>query len=431
MYIYNHYRSLLLCIFFIIPLGLFSYQFLWTVQLQSRRSLGNISAITFALSDLRLIRRNRWRWQNLQSKYISINSSQLWIKSPNYDKPRIVYKCDHFCGGLGDRFRGIVTCFLLSLVTDRQFMIHMTHPLDIKDYLSPNIYNWTFVQRRKGMKYSSKTYHAIDKQPNFENFIRSESFTKTFSLYDNIEIRTNLDLVPDIFRNPHLRNNKIIKMFLQDVPLAKLNMHILFPLFFEILFQPNINIVKALEPILETIENGFTLTCIHLRTGQNPSNRFDAPFRDRVSAVEDILNFLDKTISNKEEHTRIFATADSDVALSKVVDHFGNKTITVPGPILHVDHPRGVSDVHGGFLKVIIEFYLLGECHTSILMASGFSTLANRRRLEPYHNLFKYNHSTRRIKICHDIYESAQSPRNIPLHLYCRVVLNNTYSEIW
>ena len=55
-------------------------------------------------------------------------------------------------------------------------------------------------------------------------------------------------------------------MFLQNISFAKLNMHTLFPLFFEILFQPNVGITRTFEPILEKIEIGFISTRIHLQT---------------------------------------------------------------------------------------------------------------------------------------------------------------------
>ncbi|CAF1993377.1 unnamed protein product [Rotaria magnacalcarata] len=215
-----------------------------------------------------------------------------------------------------------------------------------------------------------------------------------------------------------------MKIFLDNLPIERLTLHNLFPLFFEVLFQPTLEIVNALEPILQIIENGYTLTCIHLRMGKNPSNPFDALFQNRATAVDDILDYLNRTKLGRKRNTRMFVASDSEQALSSMFAQFQNQTISVSGPILHVDRPTNAVNVVHGFLKVIVEFYLLGECDASILTASGFSALANRRRIDPYHNLFKYDDLNRRIERCHDVYEYEKSPKPGSVPLYCRIVFN-------
>ncbi|CAF1142483.1 unnamed protein product [Rotaria sordida] len=270
----------------------------------------------------------------------------------------------------------------------------------------------------------------MDVEPNFANEIQSTQFIETWAKYDDIEISTNLDLISDIFRNPLIQNNTIIKMFLLNIALEKLTLHNLFPFIFEIQFEPTLEVVNALKPILQVIANGYTLTCIHLRMGQNPSNPVDARFENRDLAPEDIIDFLNRTNLRKMQHTRLFVTSDSEQASSKIVSQFPNQTITISGPILHIDRPKNRNDTSRGVLKVIADFYALGECHTSILTPSGFSGLANRRRIEPYQNLFKYDVSNRRIERCHDIYEYGKPPKTVDVSLYCRVIFNYSSREM-
>ncbi|CAF1329070.1 unnamed protein product, partial [Rotaria sordida] len=209
-------------------------------------------------------------------------------------------------------------------------------------------------------------------------------------------------------------------MFLLNIALEKLTLHNLFSFFFEILFQPSLEVANALKHILQVIENGYMLTCIHLRMGQNPSNPLDDRFEARDLTVEDIIDFLNRTNLRKMRHTRLFAASDSEQALLKIVSQFSNQTITISGPILHIDRPANLNDLGRGFLKVVIDFYALGECDTSILTPSGFSGLANRRRIEPYRNLFKYDVVNRRIERCHDIYEYGKQPKTVGVLSYCR-----------
>ena len=70
---------------------------------------------------------------------------------------------------------------------------------------------------------------------------------------------------------------------------------------------------------------------------------------DYVLAVEDILIFLDKMASQIVANTPVLISCGSCVVVFEVVDHFGNKPITILGTILHVDYPRSVSDVSCGF----------------------------------------------------------------------------------
>ncbi|MCC7515692.1 MAG: hypothetical protein IT212_13465 [Bacteroidia bacterium] len=364
------------------------------------------------------------RWLRLQDNYQSINISSLWVTSHKLTGKKLIYKCKTFCGGLGDRLRGIITCFILALASDRQFMIDMTHPLDIKNYLLPNMYNWTINNKTSNSNGTRKTITGIDNDPNLQNEIRNRNFIDAWSKYDVIEIYTNIDYVSLIFQNSLIQKNKIMKMFLDNLPIERLTLHNLFPLLFEILFQPNFDVINVLEPILQITEDGYTLTCIHLRMGKNPSNPLDDLFQNRDSAVEDVINFLNTTKLRRKRNTRIFVASDSEKALSNMYAQFQNQTISIPGPILHVDRPANSANIVRGYFKVVAEFYLLGECDTSILTASGFSALANRRRIDPYHHLFKYDDLNRRIERCHDVYEYEKTPKPASVPLYCRIVFN-------
>ena len=59
-------------------------------------------------------------------------------RSMNY----LVYMCDIKCGGLADRQRGIISAYLLALLTDRKFVVDMTYPCEMEQFWIPNEYNW-------------------------------------------------------------------------------------------------------------------------------------------------------------------------------------------------------------------------------------------------------------------------------------------------
>ena len=377
-----------------------------------------------------LVHSNRQRWSRLKDTFPGMDIGLLWTRRQNsYSRRKtLIYACKSFCGGFGDRMLGIMTSYVLALITDRHFMIDMTHPLDVVEFLRPNLYNWTFVKPKNSTPRSSISVSAIDFPYEFLSNMHSRPFQREWIKYDDITLFTNLDLVADILRNPFVQKAPIVAMLAEHLPRVQMNTHRLFPLLFDILFSPTPRIVKTLQPILEPIQNGCTLICLHVRMGSNPSNPLDGEFKDRGSAVNDTLSFLNQSKWMDDSTSRLFVTSDSALAMKKFADRYPNRTLTVPGPILHIDRPASGVNLTEGFIKVIADFYALGECHTSILTPSGYSALANRRRRAPYDRLYKYDPPKRRIERCHDVYtfRGNESQGTVINAKYCRVVSNGS-----
>ena len=62
-------------------------------------------------------------------------------------RPRIIYNCEsdrmgRFCGGMGDRFRGMISTFYLSILSNRRFELFHPVPLPLQRYLRPHLLNW-------------------------------------------------------------------------------------------------------------------------------------------------------------------------------------------------------------------------------------------------------------------------------------------------
>ena len=63
---------------------------------------------------------------------------------PDCEGKLLVYECETaWCGGLGDREKGIMSAFLLALLTDRTLVIDHRKTCDIKKFLKPNLYDWS------------------------------------------------------------------------------------------------------------------------------------------------------------------------------------------------------------------------------------------------------------------------------------------------
>lgn len=63
------------------------------------------------------------------------------------DKRYIMYRCEQkldrdYCGGIGDRLKGILSTYLWSLLTNRTFVVKITRPCNIINLMEPNLVNW-------------------------------------------------------------------------------------------------------------------------------------------------------------------------------------------------------------------------------------------------------------------------------------------------
>ncbi|CAF3389202.1 unnamed protein product [Rotaria socialis] len=313
----------------------------------------------------------------------------------------MIYSCRSSCGGFSDRLRGIVSVFILARLLNRRFMIDMNYPCPVTQALLPSLVDWIYVPHKQSTNHSRLTIKEVPAWPikteiSMAHIITYHDFLTIWSTYEEIWISTNGDFVASAFRNPFASNAS--RILLGRFPLVEATMETLFPLVFDFLFKPTASVQNRVEQILIESHRRH-LICLHIRMGKNPSNPSDRAFPVRVHTAEDMLKFVDTYSANNNSKPLVFVTSDSSEAVGTVLRHFPKSSMTVVGPILHVDKANGqASVISNGFMKVITDFYLLGECQTSILSRSGFSVLANRRRKIPNENLYFYDENSRTIR---------------------------------
>jgi hypothetical protein len=223
------------------------------------------------------------------------------------------------------------------------------------------------------------------------NLIKTKDFVKVWSSYDDIFITTNSDYMTPALRNIYMSNKS--RKLLGRIPISQATMQTLFPLLFELLFKPSTVVRQRVDSVL-AVSHYRHLICLHIRIGKNPTNPFDNAFTKRVNATKVMLDFTDNYLLNKSS-SLVFITSDSGQAVSDVLHHYPNSSMTIVGPIVHIDRfDRRSTRICDGFIKAIADFYLLGECRTSFLSNSGFSLWANRRREKPNEELYIYNENS-------------------------------------
>jgi hypothetical protein len=306
----------------------------------------------------------------------------------------IIYYCGNNCGGWGDRLRGITSTYILSVLLRRRFMIDMQYPCILSNFLQPNLIDWS---PRKNYPANSLKITSISSKYHDElnSNMSSVNIKELWSSYDNILITTNSDYITPILKNRFFQS--IISQL--NIRSNESTQQDLFPLIFELLFKPTSLISDELDALLQRTAKQ-PIICMHIRIGQNPSIPKDAKLPYRESLVSDMTEFLDRNLSHL--HSSIFVTTDSIASLQYLQKHFGSKRIlNIDGPIIHIDRynrkTQSSDIIFRGFLKVIADFYLLGECDVLLMPRSGFSHWANRRRKNEYSNLYMYCRGLHRV----------------------------------
>ncbi|CAF1406700.1 unnamed protein product [Adineta steineri] len=198
----------------------------------------------------------------------------------------MIYSCQSFCGGWGDRLRGILSVYNLALLTNRHFMIDMNYPCEILKKSK----NRTRLNINTMRSWQTAIRNEI------ANTIKPKDFVQIWSSYNDIVISTNSDYVTPALHNKFVLNQT--RKLLGRLLLAQAAMQTLFAFLFELLFTPSISVRNRLDTILAASRHRH-LICLHIRPGKNPTNPFDHAFTGRVNTTKAMLNFTNNYLSNK------------------------------------------------------------------------------------------------------------------------------------
>ncbi|ESO86201.1 hypothetical protein LOTGIDRAFT_167433 [Lottia gigantea] len=292
----------------------------------------------------------------------------------------LVYVCDdkNKCGGWGDRQRGIVCSFFLSMVWKRTFKIVLTSPCDIRPYYQPTKeYNWIFTEEElKGLQY--KTNKTLNYMANCTllNLNLNESETAEVLYvkancysYEKI-VKNYTKFLPDFLKNIHYKNRALIFREAWNrlmIPTERLTSQVS-----KIESSGKIN--------LDAKTSGNELICAHLRIRH--CGYFPRPFKGLpLSAVSKIWDFID---DNYHEKSRIFvATDDLDVRKS-AISKYGARYIGSYAMVIHPDNMRfNLTLACSSQEAAYVDQLMLSKCNVLIYCRrSGFSIHASYLKIK-------------------------------------------------
>ncbi|XP_076438921.1 uncharacterized protein LOC143277866 [Babylonia areolata] len=280
----------------------------------------------------------------------------------------IIYLCtgNMTCCGWGDRQHGILSAYLISLVTNRTFGVDMSIPCPIGMLFHPRIVDWK-INASALVGLSSRHIYSVNDVV-FRQVMQSVDFDAVYP-EDVVYLTTNYDYFYALKANPHY--TQVFRKRMHGKPR---------PLIFADLWQ---NIFKLNKRVRRRIDQALRLArptkrhklvCGHVRLGKNPSIPNDSEVRNTLQTIRPLWNFLNHFRDPRKY--RIFVPSDSEVVRAKVLDMFPGQAVDVKGEIMHIDKSRVVEDTCVAFEKVLADQYLLSMCDVLVLTYSVFGKSA-------------------------------------------------------
>lgn len=287
----------------------------------------------------------------------------------------LVYQCKNYCGGIGDRMRGMIRVFYLAILTQRIFLIDYDNEgFSLADVFEENLIHWNW-RPYKGLEFKNvKTVNAID-------HALDENYLKTGD-EDVIVVRTNL-------WNPH----KLWASDMIQTHLARFNYSEnpfptqIYKWAFDSLFQKSLAITRQIETYKKQMFNNkhgeghHSYISLHLRIGDNATTWNDPP-RHSLADADSVLECGHKIQMMMRENrpsdtVHLFFASDSNYAKERIQIK-DNTVKSLDVPLYHVDRTKHSSreSTTKGNLAAWSEFLLISESECIVASRSGYSEIA-------------------------------------------------------
>ena len=278
----------------------------------------------------------------------------------------LIYVCTGGCGGYGNRIHGITMSLLFAILSNRTFLIQMSHPFDINRLLHPNAIKWNYTGYRNIKQMTKKDFNLIDAGRLKRNW--ASFSTNLFDPDVNIiTFHTNLGFswYYTMF------DDKWSKLLRDHFNITKENNILTYGCVIQYLFTYDKMVTDAIKKEMQ--ELGLTpglYVSVHFRSfwdapGRHPP--IPGPFLSRgVKIANNMSMDLSKTF-------KVYFITDSQEAKEMANTKYNGQVLTSHVKEIHIDKDRG--SVVEGFIGVIVNIEVAAMGAVFVRSGSTFSDL--------------------------------------------------------
>ena len=327
--------------------------------------------------------------QNVGPLIMSRENSGLNLPILSHKKVKyIIYQCREFCGGWGDRMRGILSVYALSLLLNREFRILMNYPCPITDLLQSNDIKWDSTIEEKD-KMSNFEINTIDDRNKFSQNISILDPDTFLNNYEIITIANNVDWTYS------MTGNKLLKEKIKNLGFntQKFRLKNLIFEWYHKLFRLKPSLQEKYDQFLTKVksQNNTKLLCVQIRTGGIRSNHKRDKLFNSYESTKKFWKFINKNFLNdsKIDNFKLFITTDNELVERDAIQIYGiDKVILNDGPIFHIDRDVHRSNDCKNSVRTILDFHCLKNCDIGVISSSNFGRFGLWNRKNPTENLF-------------------------------------------
>ena len=267
------------------------------------------------------------------------------------------YTCSKLrCGGFGNRIRGIAMGLIMSMLTNRVFLLEFYHPFDFSKFLLPNFIDWKFqLPPGRNVKY----FDLMNKERVKNQWSVVEEILLNNNVEDTIEFSTNLGI------DMYMKNfgDTMLKKFLNMKISTFHNYTALYGCVMRYLFKHSPVITDSVlrEQKSLDLRTGHYVA-VHIRTGMGehlpdldlPSSEFWKPYLECAISMA-------KVYANQYCFTQtcpVYVLTDVEEVKEYAIAHYGDYIKTSTVYTQHIDNlkvhiPQLVEDTFVGLITDI------------------------------------------------------------------------------
>ena len=242
-----------------------------------------------------------------------------------------------------------MTAYAIALLTDRQLVIRMTKPCNIKEFLQPNEVKWD-MDIPHDSNLSQFRFHIYWDQDFVKSDFKSINFLQFENEADVIIIRTGFQLIKQLTINPN-HHKKILSL---GYKIEEFNIESRLNEWFSRLFKLESSVKNNYDAFLRDVGSN-DLVCAQIRLGDS----LQMPFASRNSTKLYWDLIRERFLPNLGRY-KLFVTTDSQDVISEALNEFGHEKL-----IAFKEHSGFHSDTLqekecGKMKGILLDFIILG-----------------------------------------------------------------------
>ena len=314
-----------------------------------------------------------------------------------------------YCGGLGDRIRGVIYTLLLAMFSRRRLVVYWDDQPE-GAYFTPHMIDWRDMLVYEFLRNDAADKHKLPdsfEPPSMFSFkvvlnngkVVNDVSKADMSYYQrtiasnktNVMISTNLE--PRSLLDPGRNGNQDwIRSGLEWCGLSHLSpseLDDVVGIAFRYLFRLKDGLLDEVEVARETLGLTGPYTALHLRTGFAGMSHHEELYRhpklqQNVSQWHSIMDCAAKTANRQLGNSSlVYLATDSNLVKKMAAVRYPDRFRTLQNSLVHVDKlgtkkgwKLGESDEREGVIVVWVELLLLAQAKVLVSGESGFSWTA-------------------------------------------------------